>query len=83
VDLDHAFEESAFRNTDPLCNDIPGQRTFTAMFRRSLASMLPFIVLMCLFLKGHFAAQVEPDGRIQLGLEGATGRSQWIQTPWR
>jgi hypothetical protein len=30
VDVDHAFEERAFRNTHPLCNHIPDQRTFTA-----------------------------------------------------
>jgi hypothetical protein len=30
VDVDHALEESAFRNTDPLCNHIPDQGTLTA-----------------------------------------------------
>ena len=30
VDVDHTFEESAFRNTDALCNHIPDQGTVTA-----------------------------------------------------
>ena len=30
VDIDEALEEGPFRNTDPLCNDIPNQGTFIA-----------------------------------------------------